>query len=513
MTESAPAHIEKRHGRAVRGIEVPSHKSASTQLPLAPAPIPSEVIVPLEGGLSARDLRPAVESGQRVQRGQPLVQGGGPLSTWTHASTSGVVRSLERRRIAHPRRREALCAVIEADGKDERWPELARPDPTQWDTPEKLASALSRAGLSGLGGAVFPTGLKLSAAGRRRMSLVHRERSGMRAVHQLRRHADANVAARRVGRRARARGARGRGPRRRRSRRGQTRSAQSAATRSADARLAAAAFHRDRADDVSRRRRASAHPGADGRRGAVAREADRRRLPLPKRGHRGRALSVSSERRARHEPRDDGDGRCDRDAAQLRGAPRHAHRGSGRGVRRVHGPGRAARHGRQHDGRRARARRHRGRPCHQLHRGGQRAGAARGRGDALHLVRELLERVPRVPDAAGDQRRREARRARRSRKPGALRLHRVRVLRRRVPQQHSACRDLPRREAPVRSSHGARQRAYAGSTRASSCAGNGSRAGTASTAKTAARSRHLIKSGSKPSRRLLRARAARRRLR
>src|SRR4249920_2212307 len=130
MTQSAPAHIQTRRGRAVRGIEVPSHKSASTQLPLAAAPLPSEIIVPLEAGLSARDLRPAVESGQRVLRGQPLVQGGGPLSTWTHASTSGVVRSLERRRIAHPRRREALCAVIEVDGQDARWPELARPDPT-----------------------------------------------------------------------------------------------------------------------------------------------------------------------------------------------------------------------------------------------------------------------------------------------------------------------------------------------------------------------------------------------
>jgi Na+-translocating ferredoxin:NAD+ oxidoreductase subunit C len=172
MTESSPANNEKRRGRATRGIELASHKSASTQAPLAAAPIPSEIVLPLEGGLSARDLRPAVESGQRVLRGQPLVQGGGPLSTWTHASTSGVVRSLERRRIAHPRRREALCAVIEVDGKDERWPELAPPDPTQWDTPEKLAAALSHAGIAGLAGAVFPTGLKLAAAWRRRMSLV-----------------------------------------------------------------------------------------------------------------------------------------------------------------------------------------------------------------------------------------------------------------------------------------------------------------------------------------------------
>jgi electron transport complex protein RnfC len=158
--------------RSPRGIDLNSHKSASTQVPLAPAPLPSEVIVPLEGGLSARDLRPAVETGQRVLRGQPLVQGGGPLSNWTHASTSGVVRSLERRRIAHPRRREALCAIIEVDGRDEPWPPLARPDPTQWDTPDKLSMALSRAGVAGLGGAVFPTGLKLAAAGRHRTRLV-----------------------------------------------------------------------------------------------------------------------------------------------------------------------------------------------------------------------------------------------------------------------------------------------------------------------------------------------------
>src|SRR5262245_8670876 len=175
MTESTSTQstlADRRRGRAVRGVELPSHKTASTQTPLAPAPLPSEVIVPLEGGLSARDLRPAVETGQRVLLGQPLVQGGGPLSTWTHATTSGVVRSLERRRIAHPRRREALCAVLEVDGRDGRWPELARPNPTQWDTPEKLSAALSRAGLEGLGGAVFPTGLKLSAANRHRMRLV-----------------------------------------------------------------------------------------------------------------------------------------------------------------------------------------------------------------------------------------------------------------------------------------------------------------------------------------------------
>ena len=172
MTDSTHANALQPRGRGTRGVALPPHKSASTQRPVEAAPLPSELILPLEGGLSARDIKPAVVSGQRVLRGQPLVQGGGPLSTWTHASTSGIVRSIERRPIAHPRRTESLCAVIEVDGLDEAWPELTPPDPTQWDTPEKLAAALSRAGLAGLGGAVFPTGLKLAATMRRRMRLV-----------------------------------------------------------------------------------------------------------------------------------------------------------------------------------------------------------------------------------------------------------------------------------------------------------------------------------------------------
>jgi len=149
------------------GVKLRPHKSASTREPLASAPLPSELVLPLEEGLSARDIRPAVQSGQRVLRGQPLVRGGGPLTTWTHASTSGVVRSLETHPVGDARRAEALCAILEVDGEDEPWPELEPPDPTQWDTPEKLADALSRAGLAGLGGAVFPTGVKIAATWRR----------------------------------------------------------------------------------------------------------------------------------------------------------------------------------------------------------------------------------------------------------------------------------------------------------------------------------------------------------
>lgn len=156
-----------RRNRRTSGVKLRLPGRNTTDTPLESAPLPGELIIPLEAGLSVRDIRPAVQSGDRVLRGQPLVEGGGPLTLWTHASTSGIVRTLESRPIIHPRRDNALCAVVEVDGEDEEWHALAPPDPTQWDTPEKLSAAMSHAGIAGLGGAVFPTGVKLAAAWRR----------------------------------------------------------------------------------------------------------------------------------------------------------------------------------------------------------------------------------------------------------------------------------------------------------------------------------------------------------
>ena len=166
--------MEKLEGpvRQPIGIRLPPRKRASTRAALAAAPLQDQLILPVEGGLSTLDMRPAVRSGERILRGQPLVRGGGPLSTWTHASTSGIVRSLESRPVGHARRRTALCAVIDVDGEDEPWPELRPPDPAMWDTPDKLATAISRAGLAGLGGAVFPTGIKLAATWRKPIHTV-----------------------------------------------------------------------------------------------------------------------------------------------------------------------------------------------------------------------------------------------------------------------------------------------------------------------------------------------------
>ncbi len=455
MTDSTLAERDRRRGRSPRGIELPSHKTASTQQPLAPAPLPSHVILPLEGGLSARDLRPAVETGQRVLRGQPLVQGGGPLSTWTHASTSGVVRSLERRRIAHPRRREALCAVIEVDGKDERWPELARPDPTHWDTPDKLALALSRAGLAGLGGAVFPTGIKLAAAARHRMRLVIVNgvecEPYISCDDMLMRSSPRDVLAGAL-----------------------------VLVELTGARRGVVAIEEDKPEALKALQTVLPTLDAAGRLSietvpTMYPAGGERQLIQELTGHEVPSLAKPTDigylcqnvgtTAALYRYLESGEPVTSRVTTVTGGAvatPRNlevrlgtriadlvaACGGyTGKVARLVMGGsmmGVALENDDIPVGRR-----------HQLHRGGQRGGAARGRGASLHLVRELLERMSRVPDAAGAQRRRQARRVRRPRKSRALRLHRVRLLRRRLPEPHPARRDFSRRQAQARAGDGA----------------------------------------------------------
>ena len=53
----------------IGGVRLEAHKRASTRVPLEPAPLPRELVLPLEGGLSGRDIEPAITSGQRLLRG------------------------------------------------------------------------------------------------------------------------------------------------------------------------------------------------------------------------------------------------------------------------------------------------------------------------------------------------------------------------------------------------------------------------------------------------------------
>ncbi|MFZ2627573.1 MAG: electron transport complex subunit RsxC [Rugosibacter sp.] len=151
------------------GVRPDYQKDASTQTPIAVSPTPSRnglktfLVIPLHQSIGGAP-RPLVSAGDHVLKGQRIgaadVAISGEMSSAVHASTSGHVTAVEMRRMPHPSGLSALCVVIEPDGRDE-W--IARqPFDYRSHTAAETRDYLRDAGVVGLGGAVFPTHLKIS---------------------------------------------------------------------------------------------------------------------------------------------------------------------------------------------------------------------------------------------------------------------------------------------------------------------------------------------------------------
>ena len=141
------------------GVKPAYHKEASAQQAIAVSPAPTFLVIPLHQSIGGTP-RPLVAAGDRVLKGQRIGAADGSLSSAVHASTSGTVTALEMRRMPHPSGLSALCVVIETDGKDE-WIKCQPFDYKNRPSGE-TRDYLRDAGIVGLGGAVFPSHLKLS---------------------------------------------------------------------------------------------------------------------------------------------------------------------------------------------------------------------------------------------------------------------------------------------------------------------------------------------------------------
>lgn len=141
------------------GVHPPEQKFLSNQQPIRTAPLFAQYVVPLQQTIGVA-ATPIVSVGDRVLTGQTIGTPTGFFSAAIHAPTSGVVTAIESRPAAHPSGMWDTAICIEADGQDE-W--YANKPVVNWrDAGHRdLIEHLRESGISGLGGASFPTAAKL----------------------------------------------------------------------------------------------------------------------------------------------------------------------------------------------------------------------------------------------------------------------------------------------------------------------------------------------------------------
>ena len=155
------------------GIHPAENKHISTRNTVQQAGVPDQLILPLKQHIGAKgDI--LVTVGQHVLKGQPLTQSNIAMCVPIHAPTSGKIVAIEPRTVAHPSGLTDLCIVIESDGNDQ-WIENRKPI-TDFATrdPIKLIERIRQSGISGMGGAGFPTSRKLqSGIGKADMLIIN----------------------------------------------------------------------------------------------------------------------------------------------------------------------------------------------------------------------------------------------------------------------------------------------------------------------------------------------------
>ncbi|QQD17619.1 electron transport complex subunit RsxC [Spongiibacter nanhainus] len=141
------------------GVHPPENKHQSLGEPIQSAGIPPRLILPLSQHIGA-PAAPLVEVGDKVLKGQQIAEAKGLVSAPIHAPTSGVIAAIEPRVIPHPSGMSAPCIILDTDGEDTWIPHQGVEDFRSLDKPE-LLKRIREAGIAGMGGAGFPSAVKL----------------------------------------------------------------------------------------------------------------------------------------------------------------------------------------------------------------------------------------------------------------------------------------------------------------------------------------------------------------
>src|SRR5579871_843386 len=144
--------------RFSRGVAVPEFKEGTCHLAIRRLPFAPMLIVPLSQHTGAPAVA-IVREGQEVVRGEPIARPGGFLSVPMHAPATGRVEKIA---LAHSARGDLTPAIyIKPYAGASQEILYGAPQDIEQMTPAEIVRAVQATGVVGLGGAAFPTHVKM----------------------------------------------------------------------------------------------------------------------------------------------------------------------------------------------------------------------------------------------------------------------------------------------------------------------------------------------------------------
>ena len=140
------------------GSHPEENKSRTSKLPIVDASVPKIMVFPVSMHIGA-PAKPVVEIGDKVKAGEMIAEAGGFVSAHVYSSVSGEVIGIEKRPTT---KGETDCIIVKNDYEYTKAAPIVEPGRSQEMSSEEIIDTVRKAGIVGMGGATFPTSVKLS---------------------------------------------------------------------------------------------------------------------------------------------------------------------------------------------------------------------------------------------------------------------------------------------------------------------------------------------------------------
>ena len=147
------------------GVHPDDRKALAAEQPIEDLPMPGLLHIPLQQHIGAA-ANPVVQRRQHVLKGELIAHAQGAVSAPIHAPTSGRIAGLGLYPANHPSGLNVRAITLQPDGEDRWHPDVEGVDDPFALVPEEIAARVAAAGVVGMGGATFPSAVKLNLRNR-----------------------------------------------------------------------------------------------------------------------------------------------------------------------------------------------------------------------------------------------------------------------------------------------------------------------------------------------------------